>query len=186
MDVLTRRCIVVGAGAALVAGCLSDPPQLDDPAVQGDYDDGDEEHRPGQPCLLCHGPDHFPGPPGQVRFAVAGTVYPGIADDENDGLEGVTVSITDAEDRDFAAISNAVGNFMVQVDTGSNVQRDREPGWVTIPFEPAFPLRVTIRAGTDEQEMRTKIHRNGSCAHCHGAAPGADSVGRVYLFEEVP
>lgn len=181
MGVLTRWCALVVAIPA--AGCLSDPPQLDDPAVQGNYYDGDEEHRPGQPCLLCHGSDHFLRPPGEVRFVVAGTVYPGIADGEDDGLEGVTVSITDAEDRDFSAVTNEVGNFMVQVDTGSSAQDDLGRGWVSIPFDPKFPLRVTISAGADEQEMRTTIHRDGSCAHCHGPEPGADSVGRVFLFE---
>lgn len=85
-----------GALCALVAaGCLVPPAQYDDPAVQGEYDDGHVEHRPGQPCLLCHGPGHVPRPPGEVRFEVAGTVFAGLSDDEEQGLAGVEVVLTD-------------------------------------------------------------------------------------------
>lgn len=165
-------------------GCLSDPPQLSDPAVQGIYDDGDPEHRPGQPCLICHGPGHFPRPPGEVEFQVGGTVYGGIADLEDEGLSGVEVELTDADGFVVTAVTNRTGNFLVSVDGDVAAGTQLEPGWFAVPSALQFPLRAVIRRDGDEQEMRTNIWRSGSCAHCHGPGPGVDSVGRVYLYDE--
>lgn len=181
---LRRTCIGLLAilWSALSASCLVDSPLLDDPAVQGDYEDGDAEHRPGQPCLICHGPGHVPRPPGEVQFQIAGTVFGAIDDPEDQGVAGVEVIVTDANGVVTTVESNRVGNFMVSVNEGASEPRVRERGWLAIPRALAFPLGVTIRRDTDEQIMRTKIWRAGSCAHCHGTAPDTDSVGRVYLF----
>lgn len=152
--------------APLAAACLAETPQEAEPAVQGDYEDGNEEHRPGQPCLLCHSSDgHLLIPPGRETFEVAGTVYGTIDADEDDGLNNVEIIFTDARGDQFTASSNRAGNFYIEEKL-------------------VYPLEVTIRRGDDEQRMKTKIWRNGSCAHCHGPTPGADSVGRVYLFSE--
>jgi cytochrome c5 len=176
--------VVAAIAAIAAAGCLVETPQERDPAVQGDYEDGDEEHRPGQPCLLCHGEGHFPLPPGGEQFQVAGTVYAGIDDFEDDGLEGVDVIITDADGVEVTAVSNRAGNFMIEVDSGVDAPTPRNKGRLRIPRPLVFPLTVRIQRGADAQEMETRMWRNGSCAHCHGPAPGADSVGRVYLLDE--
>ena len=168
-----------------MGACLVETPQERDPAVLGDYDDGDPEHRPGQPCLLCHGPGHLLRAPGETRLAIAGTVYGVIDDDEDNGLQGVDVIITDATGFEFAATTNRAGNFMFRIDTGANGVEDKGDGEFDLPREPTYPLEVRIERGNDRREMKTKIWREGSCAHCHGPAPSADSVGRVYLFDEV-
>ena len=179
----------IGAGTVVLVtgllggGCIVPPPEFDDPAVQGDYEDGDAEHRPGQPCLLCH-TDNI-----QLSllpaWEVAGTVYGRIDDPEEAGLQGVEVLITDDTGFEITALTNRAGNFIVAVDTGVNAPRVDDEGVLAIPRELEFPLSVKIRRGADEQEMTTKIWRNGGCAHCHGPEPGAESVGRVYLFDEV-
>lgn len=168
--------------ALLFCGCITPPPEFDDPAVQGDYEDGDEEHRPGQPCLLCHS-DYLKVPP-LPSWEVAGTVYGLIDDLEDDGLEGVEVLVTDDTGLEISVLTNRTGNFMVEVNSGSSAPQTEDPGVLEIPRPLEFPLSVKIRRGSDEQEMKTKIWRNGSCAHCHGPEPGAESVGRVYLFDE--
>lgn len=162
---------------------LMESPQEGEPAVQGNYDDGDEEHRPGQPCLLCHGPDHFPLRPGQKALALAGTVYPFVNSLEDEGLEGVTVRVKDAESNDYSVQSNRTGNFMFEVDTGVSTPREKDDGVLLIPRSLIYPLTVEIESDGVVQEMESKIWRNGSCAHCHGEVPGVDSVGRVFVEE---
>ncbi|MCP4444285.1 MAG: hypothetical protein GY811_02930 [Myxococcales bacterium] len=177
------RVVLIAALVSVVA-CLAQSPQESEPAVQGDYEDGDEEHRPGQPCLLCHSSDgHFPSAPGEAVLEVAGTVFGQVNSDEKDGLRDVEIIFTDARGDEFTALSNKAGNFFVKVDSGLSATSQEGDGELNIPRKPLFPLEVMIRRGGDEQRMKTKIWRNGSCAHCHGPVPGADSVGRVYLFE---
>lgn len=176
--------LLVTMGAAMHSACIVDAPELDDASLQGDYDDGDAEHRPGQACLLCHGAGHIPRPPGEVKLLVGGTVYNGIADAEDTGLEGVEVELTDALGTVVTAVTNRTGNFMVSEESGATPGEVLEPGWIGVPQALEFPLRVVIRRGTDEQEMQTNIWRAGSCAHCHGAEPGVASVGRVYLVDD--
>jgi len=183
MDLLTR---LVVAAAFACGGCLVDAPEEREPALLGDYDDGDAEHRPGQPCLLCHGAGHIPRPPGETEYEVAGTVYPMIDSTEDMGIEDVEVILEDARGDRLIARTNRTGNFMVEVDTDVSEPRQSRRGILRVPRALKFPLSVSIRQGEMEQVMRTKIWRNGSCAHCHGARPGVDSVGRVYLLEDNP
>ncbi len=182
------RWNVAGTLAASIGmmACIGTSPQEQDPAVQGDYDDGDEEHRPGQPCLLCHGPGHIGSLPGNRRLEIAGTVFGFVDDNENAGVEGVTVTVTDATGFEFSAITNRTGNFMFEVDSGRSDVSGSDDGQVDLPREPTYPLSVSIEADGEVQTMKTKIWRNGSCAHCHGTSPSATSVGRVFLFEDTP
>jgi hypothetical protein len=177
------RTTIVVTAVALVVSCIGTSPQERDPAVQGNYDDGDEEHRPGQPCLLCHGEGHVLGPPGGALLALAGTVYGAIDDPETAGLDNVTVKVTDATGLELSVQTNRAGNFMFSV--GTTEIRDRGRGQLDIPRALTYPLGVTITRGTDTQTMKTKVWREGSCAHCHQATPGTDSVGRVYLLDPV-
>ncbi len=174
-----RRLLFLSLAAPLIS-CLAESPQEREPAVQGNYDDGDEEHRPGQPCLLCHSSEgHFPRAPGETTFAIGGTVYEFLDSGEDDGLRDVEVIFTDARGDSFTAISNKAGNFIVGVNTGLSAPELQDDGWLDIPRAPLYPLEVRIRRGQEEQRMKTKIWRNGSCAHCHGETPGAESVGRI-------
>ncbi len=170
-----------------LSGCLAESPQEREPSVQGDYEDGNEQHRPGQPCLLCHSADgHFPKAPGGKTFVLGGTIYATVDANENDGLRDVEVVFTDARGDEFTALTNRSGNFLVEVDSGLDQPRQKSKGVLKVPRNPLFPLEVIVRRDGIENKMHTKIWRNGSCAHCHGPSLARDSVGRVYLAEEEP
>lgn len=156
--------------------CLGTTPE-EDAADEAGPEDGDEgpTHRPGQPCLACHGADYTPG--GEV-LAVAGTVFVKASDQR--GVEGAHVEITDDAGDVFDVRTNRTGNFMISVGDG-----DREEGWLRVAAPPVFPLHVRVYRSQQEQPMRSVIHREGSCAACHRReGAGADSVGKVFLVEE--
>lgn len=163
--------------AAIGPACLGTTPD-EEAADQAGPEDGDEgpTHRPGQPCLACHGADYTPG--GEV-FVVAGTVFTQASDER--GVEGAHVEITDDEGTVLDVQTNRTGNFMISVDDGG----DRDEGWLRVSDPPVFPLHVRVYRGDQEQPMRSVIHREGSCAYCHRRdGIGADSVGKVFLVEE--
>ena len=166
------------AGAALAASaCLGTTPEEELASAAGP-DEGEEgpTHRPGQPCLACHGEDYTPG--GQV-FAVAGTVYLHAGDTR--GLEGAEVEVTDADGSVFSAHTNRTGNFMMSVGGDGRASE----GWVRLASAPVFPLRVLVRRDTGEKRMRSFIQREGSCAICHDrAGPGAASAGKVFVEDD--
>lgn len=120
------------------------------------------QHRPGQPCVLCHGG----GGPGEPNFSIAGTVYRQI-DDERP-LQGVQVDLVDSHGRTRRTFTNCAGNFYLT-----------ESDW-----DPRFPVWVTLRHGDIVNEMETPIFRDGSCAACHEGDPSPTSVGRVFLSDE--
>jgi hypothetical protein len=160
--------------------CLGTSPEEEARAAQGEDDDGDEEHRPGQPCLTCHGESYAPG---DDVFVVAGTIY--LLPGDEDGLRGARIDMVDAVGHEFTAVSNRVGNFMVEVRSGLGSPRQREHGRLEIPWDPVFPLEVTVSHGNDVQEMESYIWRDGSCAGCHtGPDDGTKSVARVYAAED--
>jgi hypothetical protein len=165
---------------ALAAGCIGTTPQEEAAAALGD-DPGEEgpTHRPGQPCLVCHGADYTPG---EAVFVLAGTVYREAEDAA--GLEGAEVEVTDDSGDTFLVRSNRAGNFMMSVGEVDEDRRDE--GWAGLGRAPQFPLRVTVRFEGAEQSMRNVIHREGSCAACHDrAGPGASSAGAVFV-EDAP
>ena len=174
--------LAVMIGAIVVAsGCIGESPEQRDRAAQGEAEDGDEEHRPGQPCLVCHGQDYNPG---DDVFAVAGTIYRSPSDPDRQGLEGASVSITDDDGRTFVALTNRVGNFMIEVESGIDQPRQESRGRLLIPWQPTFPLTVEIDHAGDSQVMESKIWREGSCAGCHrGSTADADSVEKVWLID---
>lgn len=184
MDALTPRSAALFA-ALWLAGCLGTTPRERRENELGYDGEGGPEHNPGKPCLACHGAGYSPG--GDV-FAVAGTIYL-FADDE-DGLAGATVEITDARDRTFTVETNRAGNFMVQGNQGNVdepnpevVRRDVEDGRIRLNYWPDFPLRARVRVGDEEAAMTTLIQRDGSCSYCHFQEPSVDSVGRVFVRE---
>lgn len=189
METIISRLFSKGALVMLFAmlsatGCRELTPQERHPALQGDFYDGNAEHRPGQPCLLCHGTKHVLGVPGGDAWEIAGTVYPELESPADAGLEGVRVEITDAEGELFVAVTNKAGNFLFEHDWKAKEPRDVEPGWVAVPKQPVFPLTVEVVKGEVRNKMHTKIWRTGGCADCHGATVNESSVGRVILFGE--
>jgi hypothetical protein len=108
-------------------------------------------HRPGQPCLLCHG-----------DFNVAGTVFadpvaltPAV---------GVSVSLADSQGSTFVASTNEAGNFFVRTDE----------------WTPVYPMKVSITSNGVTTSMTADVGRNGSCASCHFDPVGPASPGHVY------
>jgi hypothetical protein len=167
MGVVSRAA----AAALALAACIGTTPEdAERDALPGGG--GDPEHRPGQPCLLCHG------------FAIAGTVYYRASD--RSGIEGAEVDIEDDLGRRFVARTNRAGNFMVRVRSGLDAPEQRSRGRLDIPWEPEFPLAIVVRARGVETEMESLAWREGSCAGCHGPTVEADSAGKIYVVEETP
>lgn len=128
-------------------------------------------HRPGQPCLTCHGGDG----PASTTFAVAGTVFKTA--DARDGIAGVTVTVVDSSSTPVqkSATTNAAGNFFI--GNGN--------------FTPVFPLhdiKLDYPGLSNPQIMHTRVGRDGSCGSCHFDAPGGtearDTPGHIYLVLE--
>ena len=64
-------------------------------------------HRPGQPCLVCHGSQG----PESPQFSVAGTVYRHLEGKEPS--VDTRVRVVDAFGRDRTVITNQVGTFYI-------------------------------------------------------------------------
>jgi hypothetical protein len=155
--------------ASMLASCTD--PVLDDQieALGPETGDANAEHRPGQPCVLCH--SEF-GTSSTV-FRLAGTVFD--APTRIAGIAGVEVRIVDASGARFVALTNRVGNFFLSSAEG----------------EVKFPVRVRISKDGVERVMLSHIGREPSCAGCHfdppAAAPGKvhykafQAVGHLYL-----
>jgi hypothetical protein len=112
------------------------------------------EHRPGQPCVLCHSDG---GPASNHKFAIAGTIY-----DSNTGenpVENVKVFFLDAVLADRLTTTNAAGNFFI-----------REEEWPDL----TFPFKTGVLNGTAGAKMQSTVNREGSCNFCH-QLPGGDS-----------
>jgi hypothetical protein len=120
-------------------------------------------HRPGQPCLVCHGGS---GPAG-AEFSVAGTVY--LVKGQPDPAPNVTVKITDADGHTKSATTNSVGNFFIRVEEGA----------------PTAPYGVELDYTSGYRNpMGTKVGRDGSCAGCHFGKPAPSTPGAVYLASD--
>jgi len=120
------------------------------------------EHRPGQPCVLCHSEG---GPASSHRFAIAGTVYDTSAG--ANGADNVKVFFIDAASADRQTVTNAAGNFYI-----------REEEWPDL----TFPFKTGVLRGTTGVKMQTTVNREGSCNFCH-QPPGADpreSIGPIF------
>jgi hypothetical protein len=117
-------------------------------------------HRPGQPCLTCHGGSG----PASAQFAFGGTVY---KEDKNDGYEGVDVQLTDAKNAVKHVTTNSAGNFYLPHED----------------WEPVYPVHVSISRKDIKADMGTHVGRNGSCAGCHYEPKGPSSAGHVVLSE---
>ena len=159
--------------AALFASC-SDPVRDqaierlggEDPRVaQG------PEHRPGQPCVLCHSD----GGPASSKFAIAGTIFE-TSSPESKGAEGVQVFIKDTQNVQRTYDTNAAGNFFVP-----------ESDWSDL----TFPFKVGLLKDGKVFPMSSTVNREGSCNFCHRPNPGSpyalpgedprSSIGQIFV-----
>lgn len=149
--------LLLGALAcAASASCSSDPAREQQIAELGGEDPNvppGPDHRPGQPCVLCHSDG---GPADDAPFAVGGTIY------ESDkagasGASGVEVRFIDARGRAPAdkVVTSESGNFFVPASA----------------WNVAFPFRVALfKNGTQTAVMTSTVNREGSCNYCHRPA----------------
>ena len=117
------------------------------------------DHRPGQPCLVCHGSEG----PAKSSFSVAGTVY--AVDKQSAPAVGGQVQIEDINGVVFLSPTNAAGNFYV----------------LSSQWQPTFPIQLQVSLGPVTTQMLTHVGRQGSCAACHQSSPGPASPGPVYV-----
>lgn len=130
-----------------------------------------EHHRPGQPCVLCHG-EYLREEP---IMTVAGTIHAFPASDTPLPVKDVKVKLFDSFGDEKEATTNCAGNFFITAEQ----------------WKPAFPLRAEIEypdptsldGGTKRVVMSTRISRDGSCAACHYGAPNQGSPGWVTCAE---
>ena len=150
------RAIVL---ALLVASC-TDPVRDRQIEALGDEASGVDpgpDHRPGQPCVLCHSAG---GPASKQPFVVAGTLYatsapgsPGAGGYELRFVDGNNGSPTPG----VVVLSSASGNFFV-----------REDDWKDM----VFPFKVAIfKDGKYVTKMTSPVSREPSCNACHMPAP---------------
>jgi hypothetical protein len=143
-----------------------------------------EFHRPGQPCVLCHG--EYEGALPQI--SIGGTVF---ADQQSFlPVAGVQVVMTDTRGITYTAVTNCIGNFWVEAGAWDQVN-NKYP-------DPQFPVAVDIRCPTYDEagqpvvdatgapvlrvkSMGSVISRDGSCATCHTLqGKGLESAGWIY------
>lgn len=109
-------------------------------------DDEGPTMRPGEDCKACHG------------FSAAGTVFPSPRAGAREGIDGVTITVVDADQRTVTMTSNSAGNFYTE----------RAIKW---------PADITLSLGGRTASMAAAP--SGACASCHTTDSGAE--GRVAL-----
>ena len=151
-----------GAVASLASVSCVDEVHSEEVAVLGpETGSPGPEHRPGQPCVTCHGGSG----PGSTQFSVGGTVY--LNQGGGPPAPGATVQIEDIDGHIYTVTANAVGNFFVPL----------------ADFAPHYPTQMSVTSpdGSLTLQMLTHAGRDGSCADCHTATEGPNSPGPVYL-----
>lgn len=182
------RIAACAALIAAVAGCGNPAADTRIEALGGENPNVEpsEYHRPGQPCVLCHGV--YEG--AEPQLSIGGTVF---ADQASLlPVEGVQVVLTDTRGISKTVTTNCAGNFFVEAGTWDDAGRYPDP---------QYPLAADIRCPTYDPEtgapildpitgepvvrvksMGSVISRDGSCASCHDMFKGAtnDSTGIIY------
>lgn len=116
-------------------------------------------HRPGQPCLVCHGSQG----PASPEFSVAGTIY--AHPNTKVPVPGTTVRVLDADGTWYETKTNCAGNFLV----------------LASDYAPKFPLYAAVKLDSSANVMQSPMHRDGSCNGCHADPPSQQAEGHVYL-----
>jgi hypothetical protein len=156
--------------ACMVLLCATFAASCGDPVHDGEVDalgpekgDPGPEHRPGQPCLVCHGGSG----PASTHFSIGGTAYQ--VQGAHVPLVGAQVSMVDANGVSHTLKTNSAGNFYASADN----------------WQPANPIHgVTITYQGVVAQMATNIGRDGSCADCHFDPAGPTTHGSIYLVED--
>jgi hypothetical protein len=119
------------------------------------------DHRPGQPCLVCHGGSG----PASLVLSAGGTVVD--TQGQSAPAAGAIVIIEDIDGNFHSSTTTDNGNFFV----------------TATDFKPHYPTQMTVTSadGTISQSMLTHSSREGSCAACHQPTVGPTSPGPVYL-----
>lgn len=149
--------------AALLASC-TDPVHSDRVDVLGPEPNGEPpgpDHRPGQPCLVCHGGEG----PADAVFSFAGTVYARASGTEA-APKDTQVVLTTADERSYTALTNEAGNFYVAKSK----------------WDVPFPIKVKIMSPSGVQRlMLSRLGQDGGCATCHQGGGNNSHVPRVNL-----
>ena len=175
----TRGLVLFAACALAVVSASCTDPVLDDKiaALGGEVDgvDPGPDHRPGQPCVLCHSQG---GPASDDVFALAGTVYETA--NAKVGAPGVEVLFVDSRGSSpFRTIDGQRAPILTS-KSGNFFVRDSE--WPEL----RFPVRTAISRNTYHQ-MQSHIAREPSCATCHRDpdpkvfGDRLSAVGHIYL-----
>jgi hypothetical protein len=157
-DALT---LAIAVAAAAPLGCV-DVVHDDQVQALGDEQSGvspGPTHRPGQPCLVCHGGQG----PSSYQLSLGGTVYQ--TQGQTAPAVGVQVVVEDITGATMTLDTNSAGNFFMPAAR----------------WQPHFPLTMQVTDGTTVQQMSTNAGRDGSCAGCHTASAGPRSPGPIYL-----
>ena len=111
--------------------------------------------RPGGDCVACHSTN------GGPHFAIAGTVMSGSDDDDNcNGVAGVTVELTDANQHVTNLVTNQAGSFYLQ------------GGAIALPYK----VRLLYQGRTRDM---VAAQAAGSCNSCHTADGASGAPGRI-------
>ena len=143
--------LLLPIGFALSAGCGDSVPEEAFSPL----------HRPGEDCIECHSES---GSAFKTPFTIAGTVYPQPNAEVTEGVEGITVLITDFKGQKRRIVTNEVGNFYT--DELLN-----------------FPVEAAVEGGLPTKVIRAKFGSiaNGRCNLCHNIPPLYGTPGRVYF-----
>lgn len=170
------RCCLFGL-AMMHASCTDPVRDQQIEALGEEVGEPGPEHRPGQPCLLCHSQG---GPAADKSFKVAGTIFE-TNEPGSPGADGVVVEMIDANGLSPTTrpTTNRAGNFWVTNDEWSDLE---------------FPFRVRIfpKGAPEPLRMETTVNREGSCNYCHRPFPkgplsegerqvNRSSVGQIYV-----
>jgi hypothetical protein len=120
------------------------------------------DHRPGQPCLTCHGGN---GPAAFV-MSFGATVFLHLSNKAP--AAGATVRVVDAEQRTYETRTNSVGNFWIPESA----------------FQPSFPVNSAVTLGRYSRVMRTTMRLDGSCNTCHSGNESSGSPGHVWVLPD--
>lgn len=160
---MVRPALAMPLALLLPIAC-SNPVHDDEVQALGPEDPGVPPgplHRPGQPCLTCHGG----GGPATALFSLGGTIT--LVRGDTAPAVNALVQIEDIGGNYWTAPTNEVGNFFVAAEH----------------FVPQYPIKVNLFSAdmTVTQNMQTYSARQGSCAACHALPLGPTSPGPVYL-----
>jgi hypothetical protein len=147
---------VVGLTAIMMAGCPEAPCGNTNFAL-GRGEATGPLMRPGNNCLRCHSAS---GEAATKPFSVGGTVFPRADSELCDGVEGITIRVTDVTGKRIAVVSNQAGNF-----------------WSAEPLSPPLSMEAEFAGRVVTMPVTAPT---GGCALCHSwPDPASGAAGRI-------